>query len=103
MIAFDGKTETAALDELQTCLQGVPDNELLPLLALSVLASRTPFNATKVGSLAFQMSRQFAASANVDAADNLLKACAASFERCGAFQAAADLREGRAILRIEHR
>lgn len=99
MIAFHGSTGTAALDVLQECFLRPPDNELLPLLALSVLATRTPFSTGDVGSLAVRMSELFGADANVAAGERLIAACAASLDRCGAGEVAADLRESQAIRR----
>ena len=100
MIAPDTASDRDALAILDSCLEGPPDNELVPLLALSILASRRPFSATRVGSLAIRMADTFEATGNARAAQGLLDTCAARLERCGALEAAADVREARAILNL---
>lgn len=52
---------TSARAALQSCLESPHPSELLPLLALSVLATLTPFSALKVGSLARQVASSLAA------------------------------------------
>jgi hypothetical protein len=54
--ALGGTSDGAALWILDECFQQPPTTELLPLLALSVLATRTPFSAGEVSSLALRMS-----------------------------------------------
>ena len=101
--ALGGTSDGAALWILDECFQQPPTTELLPLLALSVLATRTPFSAGEVSSLALRMSEQFGADANDDAAERLIAACAASLDHCGAREVAADLRESQAIRRLKAR
>jgi len=100
MIAPDTASDRDALAILDSCLEGPPDNELVPLLALSILASRRPFSAARVGSLAIRMADRFEATGNARAAQGLLDTCASRLERCGALEAAADVREARAILNL---
>ncbi len=103
MNAFGGTSNGAALGILNECFQQPPSTELLPLLALSVLATHTPFSAGEVSSLALRMSEQFEAAANDAAAERLIAACAASLDHCGAREIAADLRESQAIQRLKAR
>jgi hypothetical protein len=100
VIAPDTASDRDALAILDSCLEGPPDNELVPLLALSILASRRPFSAARVGALAIRMADTFEASGNVPAAKGLLETCASRLERCGALEAASDVREARAILNL---
>ena len=103
MIAPDTRCDREALAILDSCLEGPPDTELIPLLALSVLASRRPFSATRVGARALAMADEFARADNHAAAQGLLDQCARGLERCGALEPAADLREAQAMLRFAHR
>jgi len=91
--------EPAARGMVRSCIQVPPQTELLPLLALSVLATRPAFSATEVGSMAREMAASLEAAENHEAGERLLSACAASFARCGVPELAADLREAQAMLR----
>ena len=92
-------SEPAARGIVRSCVQLAPQTELLPLLALSVLATRPPFSAAEVGSMAREMAAALEAAENHDAGERLLSACASSFARCGVPELAADLREAQALLR----
>jgi hypothetical protein len=91
--------EPAARGVVRSCVQVPPQTELLPLLALSVLATRPPFSAAEVGSMAREMAASFEAAENDEAGERLLSACASSLARCGVPELAADLREAQALLR----
>jgi hypothetical protein len=92
-----------ALGILDRCVETPPETELLPLLALSVLATQAPFSGARVGAIAIEMAQHFAAIGNQSAAEGVLDRCASSLEHCGAFEPAADLREAHAILRLRSR
>ena len=92
-----------AADVLHDCVDAPPENELLPLLALSVLATRVPFSAAYIGSRALDLAEAFGSSGNPEAGASLVRSCAAALQRCGAAEAAADLLEGQAILRMRAR
>ena len=89
-----------ALGILDQCVELPPESDLLPLLALSVLATQAPFSGARVGALAIEMAQEFATVGNQSAAESVLDRCARSLEHCGAFEPAADLREAKAILRL---
>jgi hypothetical protein len=92
-----------ALGILDRCVENPPASDLLPLLALSVLATQVPFSGARVGAIAINIAQEFAAIGNQSAAEGVLDRCASSLEHCGAFEPAADLREAKALLRLTSR
>lgn len=84
---------------LRGCLEDPPRDALLPLLALSVLATQVPFNATEVGDLGAQVSAALADRGAADIAHLVVLGTAAGLARRGAGAQAADLLEAEAIFR----
>lgn len=102
-MVFAEEASSRAAEVLHNCIDAPPENELLPLLALSVLATRVPFSAADIGSRALDLAKAFGSSGNPEAGAGLVRSCAAALHRCGAPEAAADLLEGQAILRMRAR
>ncbi len=97
MIAIDPRS-IAARAVLHRLVQQPAADPLLPLLALSVMATSVPFSACEVASVAKGVATSAATTGNLNTADLILSSCGNALGRCGASQQAADLLEARALL-----
>ncbi|MEA2646593.1 MAG: hypothetical protein QOE92_1676 [Chloroflexota bacterium] len=85
------------------CIAQPPPDALLPMLALSVIATEVPFSATEVAGLAAQLAAAFTAGGAPDVAHRVVADVADGLVRCGALEQAADLFESEVLLRWGHR
>jgi hypothetical protein len=98
-MAISELAEIEAVRGLQMCLGDPPESELLPLLALSILASQPLFAASEVEPIVQRIAKSMARAGNSTAGERLLEACASGFARIGAVTAAADAAEALTDLR----
>ena len=99
MTAISEVAEIEVVRELQMCLGDPPESELLPVLALSILATQPFFAASEVEPIVQRIAESMARAGNSTAGERLLEACASGFARIGAVAAAADAAEAMTDLR----